>query len=182
MVIFVAVFGTYLAQPLSPNFLQNERNLDVSQIGQLGSTAALGIVILSLILGNLQPRRGFILSQVAVSLFALFIWRGNNFMAYALAYFLVGGYRVTRSLAIAQTKMLVSQTKMGLGYSITETVSSSAIILSPILAGFLFEINPDLMYPISICLILISLVFSLSFLPSEAQFHMEQTAPSSALD
>jgi MFS family permease len=103
-------------------------------------------------------------------------------MAYALAYFLVGGYRVTRSLAIAQTRMLVSQTKMGLGYSITETVSSSAIILSPILAGFLFEINPVLMYPISICLILISLVFSLRFLPSEAQFHMEQTATSSALD
>jgi MFS family permease len=180
--IFIAVFATYLPQPLTPNFLQNERDLPISQIGQLGSIGSLGIVILSLVLGNLQPRIGFILSQITVGFFAALIWNGNNLSTYALAYLFVGGYRVTRSLAIAQTKLLFDQSKMGLTYAITETIGASAIILSPLLSGFLFEINPEIMYPFSIGLILISLIFSARFSPREKKVQIEQSAISSALD
>jgi hypothetical protein len=41
-----------------------------------------------------------------------FYWKGQISL-FGLAYLLVGGYPVTRSLAIAQTKVLVSQTRMG---------------------------------------------------------------------
>jgi MFS family permease len=180
--VFIAVFATYLPQPLSPNFLQNERGLQISQIGQLGSVASLGVVILSLTLGSLNARKGFVLAQTTVAAFALLVWKGNHLWSYVAAYLLVGGYRVTRSLAIAQTRMLFDQTRMGLAYGVTETVGASAIVLSPILAGFLYEINPVVMYPISFGMILISIIFSASFSPKESSVQIEQTISPSALD
>lgn len=174
-IVFIAMFATYLPQPLSPNFLQNERNLQLNQIGQLGSIASLGIVILSLVIGNFEARWGFLIAQLAVSFFALLLWRGGSFGVFALAYFFVGGYRVARSLATAQTRFLVDQARMGLAYGITETVSSSAIILSPLLAGFLYEINPSLMYIISIILIITSILFSTRFTPRKAGAHVDKT-------
>lgn len=181
-IIFIAMFATYLPQPLSPNFLQNERGLQLNQIGQLGSIASLGVVILSLVIGNFEARLGFIVAQLAVGFFTLLIWRGSNFGVFALAYFFAGGYRVARSLATAQTRFLVDQARMGLAYGITETVSSSAIILSPLLAGYLYEINPILMYLTSIVLIILSILFSARFTPRKAEEQIEKSFLSSTFD
>lgn len=164
-VVFIVMFATFLPQPLSPNFLQNERGLQINQIGQLGSIASLGVVILSLIIGNFEAHRGFLVSQLAVGLFAILLWRGNGMGVYALAYFVIGGYRVVRSLATAQTRSLIDQARMGLAYGITETVGTAAIILSPLIAGFLYEINPVLIYPISTLLIFLSILLSARLIP-----------------
>jgi MFS family permease len=54
---------------------------------------------------------------------------------------------------------------MGLAYGITETVGASAVILAPLLAGFLYQINPSLMYIVGFFLILISIAISTRFIP-----------------
>jgi hypothetical protein len=163
VIVFGVMFATYLPQPLSSNFLQNVHDLTFGQIGQLGSIASLGIVVLSLTLGHLSAYWGFLLAQVAIGVFAFSLWRGQNMAWFLVGYFLLGGYRVARTMATAQTRSLVHQGNMGLAYGITEMVSSSAIILAPPLAGYLYSKNPSLMYPISLGLILITLAASACF-------------------
>jgi len=77
---------------------------------------------------------------------------------YSLAYLFVGGYRTARSLAMAQVQTLVPPAKLGLAYGVSETIASSANILVPFVAGYLYAINPDILFPISIGLIIISLL------------------------
>jgi DHA1 family tetracycline resistance protein-like MFS transporter len=164
-VIFMAGFSMYLAQPLSSNYLQNQQHLSLDLIGILGSISGLGIVVLNLGLGNLKAHIGYILGQFAVALFTLILWRETSFAWFCVGYFLIGGYRFARSLATAQTRSLVHQSRMGLAYGITETVGSSAIILAPPVAGFLYEINPPLMYVVGFCLIILSIGISARFIP-----------------
>ena len=168
-VTFLAMFAMYLPQPLAPNYLQNQRGLDYEQIGQLGSISGLGIVILNLTLGSLTARTGFLLGQVAMLAYALLLWKGNRFGFYALAYALVGGFRVTRSLAIAQIRNLAHQSRMGLVYGINETVAASTVILAPPLAGLIYTQNPGAIFLLSAALILISILVSARFLPGSTQ-------------
>jgi MFS family permease len=164
-VIFFAGFSMYLGYPLSSNYLQNQQHLNLESIGLLGTISSLGVVILSLGLGNLKAHLGYLLGQLSVALFALTLWRATSFPWFCVAYFLIGGYRITRNLATAQTRNLVHQSRMGLAYGITETVGSSAIILSPIVAGYLYAIDPPRMYIVGFCLIVVSILVSMRFIP-----------------
>ena len=164
-IIFLAGFSMYLAQPLSSNYLQNQQHLTFDSIGILGTISSIGIVVLNLGLGYLKPHIGYLLGQAAVSLFALILWHASSFPWFCLAYFMLGGYRITRSLATAQTRNLVHQSRMGLAYGITETVGTSAIILASPVAGYLYNIDPPLMYTVGFGMILISCLISARFIP-----------------
>lgn len=156
--IFLAMFATYLPQPLSPNFLQNVHNLTFGQIELLGSISGLGIVTLNLLLGQLNARLGFLLGQAAVGLFAFFLWSGTGMPAFMLAYFLLGGYRAARSLANAQAVELVPSRQMGTAYGLVESASAAAMIFSSLAAGYLFSRNPGLVYLVSLGMIVFSLL------------------------
>ena len=164
-VIFFAGFSMFLAQPLSSNYLQNQQQLTLNYIGILGSITSIGIVILNLGLGSLKAKTGFVLCQLSVCIFNLILWKATSFPWFCLAYFLVGGYRTSRSLATAQTRHLVHQSRMGLAYGITETISAFAIILASPIAGILYQINPTSMYIVGFCLIIISMAASSRFIP-----------------
>lgn len=166
-VIFLAGFSMYLAQPLSSNYLQNQHHLSLDSIGILGSISSIGMVILNLGLGSLKARLGYLLGQLSVCIFTLILWQATSFPWFGLAFFLSGGYRLARSLVTAQTRNLVHQSRMGLAYGITETVGASAVILASPVAGFLYEINPSMMYIVGFCLILISLLISARFIPRQ---------------
>ena len=167
-IVFLAMFATYLPQPLSPNYLKSVHLLTVAQIGQLGSIASLGIVVLSLTLGHLPARLGFLLGQATVAMFALALWQGTGMPVFIVGYFLVGGYRVARLLAAAQTRQLVHVANMGLAYGIIEAIAASATILAPPLAGYLYTQQPTLMYTLAIGLIGASLLVGAVFAPQSA--------------
>jgi MFS family permease len=164
-VIFLAGFSMYLAQPLSSNYLQNQQGLSLQIIGLLGSISSLGIVILNLTLGNLNPYIGYLLAQFSVAIYALILWRSTGLQWFCIGYFLVGGYRMSRSMATALTKNLVHQSRMGLAFGMTETVGSSAVILSSAVAGFLYQYQPSLMYIVAFCMIIVSMLLSTRFIP-----------------
>jgi hypothetical protein len=54
---------------------------------------------------------------------------------------------------------------MGVSYGIMETISAVIFVLTPPLAGILFERDPVLVYPLSIGLITISILVSYLFSP-----------------
>jgi MFS family permease len=166
-IVFLAMFAMFLPQSLSSNFLQNERGLSLGQIGQLGAISSLGVVVLNLVLGQLDARKGFLLGQAAVGIFALSLWMGTGIPWFAAGYFLLGGNRTARSLASAHTREYVEQSNMGLAYGITETASSTAIILAGPLAGYLYSLNPILMYPVSLGLVIGSILCGVLFFMSQ---------------
>ncbi len=165
LIAFISMFAMYLPQPLTPNFLQNQRGMDIAQIGQIGSINSLGIVVLNLTLGQLDSRLGYIIGQVAVALFTLFIWRGTGFYWYAVGYFLLGGFRVSRVLVTAMVRNLIHGAQMGLAYGVSETVNVLPVILAPPIAGLIYSQDPEIIYPISFVAILISIFISWRFAP-----------------
>lgn len=165
---FLAIFVTFLAQPLTPNFLSNQRGLTLAQVGALYSVASIGVVILSLILGAMPARRGFLLGQAAVACFAMVLWLRFGPLWYLIGFFLLGGYKTARSLGSAQMRELAPQEKIGLAFGISETLGGTAVILAPLLAGYLYDRNPSWVYPLSAGMILASLVVSARFSPAPA--------------
>jgi hypothetical protein len=107
-----------------------------------------------------------LIAQAAVGIFALILWQASGLPAYMLAFFLLGGYKTTRALASAQVRVLVHQASMGLAYGLTETVSSTATILAPVLAGFLYAREPVWIYITSIGLIVLSILVGARFSPT----------------
>lgn len=164
-ILFFVMFTIYLPQPLSQNFLQNQRDLDLAQIGTLLSVTSLGVVSFNLVLGQINARVGFVLAQVAMGFFALLLWLGEALPWFFMAYFLLGSYRTARSLGIAQSRALAQGSNMGIAYGLVETVASLAIIFAPPLAGWLYARDPHSIYPISLSLMVIAMVLTLFYMP-----------------
>src|SRR5688572_26189317 len=155
-VLAFAIFAMYLAQPLTPNFLEGVRGLSLSETGIIFTAGALGNSIMALLLSRVPPRWGFLFAQALVILFALLIWKGTSLPVYILGYFLLGGFRAGRPMALAQVRELVHDSQMGVSYGIMETINSVIFILTPPLAGILFERDPMVVYPLSIGLLVAS--------------------------
>ncbi len=164
-VLAFAIFSMYLAQPLTPIFLKTVRGLSLSQTGLIFTAGALGNSLLALAFSRANPRGGFLFAQVFVILYALFIWKGTTLPVFALGYFLLGGFRAGRPMAMAQARELVHDSQMGITYGIMETVSAVIFIVTPPIAGFLFERDPMILYPLAIGSIVVSIVVSSIFLP-----------------
>lgn len=164
-VFFFVAFAAYVPQPLSSNFLRNERGLSLSTIGNLISIAYLGTTILALVLGQLEARTGFLLGQLAVAAFAILVWRGIGLGWLAIGYFLLGGYRPLRSLGVAQVRGFVHKSQMGLAYGMAETLGSASILLAPPLAGLLYARDPAMMYPTGLALIMLGIGITLAIVP-----------------
>ncbi|MDQ3004431.1 MAG: MFS transporter [Chloroflexota bacterium] len=164
-VLAFAIFAMYLSQPLTPNFLEGVRGLSLSETGLIFTAGALGNSLLAIAFSRANPRTGFLFAQSLVILFALFIWKGSSLPVFALGYFLLGGFRAGRPLAMAQARELVHDSQMGVTYGIMETISSVIFILTPPLAGFLFEQEATIVYPLAIGLIAASIVVSYLFSP-----------------
>ena len=163
-----AIFSMYLSQPLTPNFLDGVRRLSLSENGIIFTAGALGNSLLAITFSRFEPRRGFLLSHVLVILFALFIWKGTSLPVFALGYFLLGGFRAGRPMVMAQARELVHDSQMGLAYGLMETINAVIFILTPPLAGMLYERDPVILYPLGIGLIVVSIFVSYSFMPRKA--------------
>lgn len=175
-IFFLASVAMYLPQPLSPNYLQNQKELSLIQIGQLYSISEFGIVVLSLVLGLMNARFGYLIGQLGVGLFAFLLWRGNIFPIYALAYFLLGGYRASRSLATAYISFIINGNNLGLAYGISETIAASATVIAPIIAGALYSQNPSSIYATSVIFISCSIIIN-ALVTSTRPFKKIQESP-----
>ncbi len=164
-IIFIVVLAMYLSWPLTPNFLQNERQVSLGQLGVFGSLNALGIVTLNLALGRLGPGLALILTQLLVGASVVLIWRGSGLPWYGLGYFLAGGFRTARALITALVERLIGHAEIGLAFGAAETVSAAGMMVAAPLAGWLFDRSPSWPFPASLVLILLALPLAARFTP-----------------
>ena len=162
-VLAFAIFSMYLSQPLTPNFLAGVRGLSLSKTGVIFTVGALGNSLMAILFSRVQPRRGFLIAQALVIFFAFLIWKGTSLPIFMLGYFLLGGFRAGRPMVMAQARELVHDSQMGVTYGVMETISAMIFIVTPPLAGILFEYDPKIVYPLSIGLITVSILVSYLF-------------------
>jgi predicted MFS family arabinose efflux permease len=170
---FFVVLALYLPQPFTPKFLQDVRNLSLGQIGLLGAIGGAGNTFLTLILGFLDARLGFILGQFGVGLYSGLLWQTNSYGWFAISYFLLGGFRATRSLFMAQIRPLVHESQMGLAYGLSETVLGLSLILAPVIAGMLYQQDTGAVYPIASVAILAAIFLSMVFAPHSSKDQLQ---------
>jgi len=159
--VFLVYLALFLPQPLAPNFLQNQRGVSLQTIGSLGAVTNFGNVLINLAFGQLPTKIGLIIGQVFVGTFALLVWKSSQLPILIAGYFLLGGFRATRSLLIASVEKMVSSANLGLAYGILETVTGFAMVAAPPLAGALYGARPELIFSVSIGLILPVLAITL---------------------
>lgn len=165
----VTMFALYFAQPLTPNFLQNERGFSLEQIGMLGTMGSLGIAVMALILGNLRAGLGFLIGQPLMGVFSLLIWQGASLPVIGIGYFFLGGYRLCRSMVLAYARTMIRAEETGLAYGLLETANAAAVILAPPIAGLLYERDPASIYPAALGMIAAVILINLYFLPRLGQ-------------
>ena len=177
-VFFIVALVVFLPQPLTPNFLENQRGLSLTHIGTLGSIGGIGTVVFNFLLGMLEARTGFLLGQLGVAAYALLLWKGTHLGWFAIAYFMLGGFRALRGLGVAQVRPLVHESQMGLAYGIAETVGAATTVVIPPIAGYLYSLNPFMIYPVALIAIAIGFVVSIIFTPHSKHIppdHIELT-------
>jgi MFS family permease len=162
---FFVTLALFLPQPFTSKFLQDLRGLSLGEIGLLGTIGGAGNTVLTILLGFLDARLGFILGQVGVGIYSLIFWQTNHYAWFATAYFLLGGFRVVRSLTMAQIRPLIHESQMGLAYGISETVLGFTVIIGPIIAGFFYAMDKILIFPVALVAIILGIIFSLVFNP-----------------
>lgn len=158
--LFLVYLALFLPQPLAPNFLQNQRGISLQTIGGLGSVTNVGNVLINLAFGLLPSRIGLVLGQVSVGAFALLIWKSSQLPLLVVAFFMLGGFRATRSLLVAQIEKLVSPNNLGLAYGIGETVSGLAMAAAPPVAGALYSADPPAVFGAALLLLLPALLLT----------------------
>jgi MFS family permease len=160
VMIFIVMLAVVLPQPLTANFLQNQRGLSVARIGQLGALGALGSVILMLSFGHLATKTAMLIGQLSVLGFAVLVWLGKGFIWYGAAYFFLGGYRLCRAMTVALARPLVREFEVGFAFGVIESLNSLAFMVAPVIAGWLYDWRPTLLFPISAGLLGISMMIS----------------------
>lgn len=157
---FLIFFALFFPQPLAPNYLKNINELSLQSIGILGSITSLGNVLLNLLFGALPTQTGLFLGQLFVGVFAFLVWRTTQMPVLVLAYFLLGGYKATRTLLLSQVGKIVEKANIGLAYGIVETVAGLSLAAAPPLAGILYNRNPSSIFSTTLLLLIPSLLFT----------------------
>lgn len=173
VVFFIVALVVFLPQPFTPSFLENQRGLSLIQIGTLGSIVGIGTVVFNFLLGMLEARTGFLIGQLGVAAYAFLLWKGTEFRWFAIAYFMLGGFRALRGLGVAQVRPLVHESQMGLAYGVAETVGAATTFIIPPIAGYLYSLNPFMIYPISLVAIVIGFFVSFIFTPHSKHIQPE---------
>ncbi len=159
-VISLVMIAVTLPQPLTANFLQNQRGLHLGSIGQLGAIGALGSVLMMLAFGNLPAGTAMMIGQGGLALFALLIWGGAGFIWYGLGYLFLGGYRLCRAMTVALVQPVVRERQVGLAFGMVESINALAFMVAPVLAGFLYDWRPASIYPVSLGVLVLALLVS----------------------
>ena len=159
--VFLVFLVLFLPQPLAPNYLKNQLGISLQTIGFLGAMTNLGNVLISLAFGQLPAQVGMILGQLFVGTYSIVLLRFTQLPIIFVGYFLLGGFRATRSLLIAQVEKLVRSANLGLAFGILETVTGLATVAAPPLAGALYAARPESIFSTSIIIIIPVLLLTL---------------------
>jgi MFS family permease len=161
LLVFIVLLGMYISWPLTPIYLQEVRSVSVGSLGLFGSINASGMVMLSLMLGRLNPRIGFLIAQLAVGFSVVLLWKGTGQVWLSIGYFLAAGFRTSRSLIAAHVENLVNRVELGLAYGLGETINGIVMFIAAPIAGVLYDRSQELPFIVSIGILLLAIIITI---------------------
>jgi len=163
------LFGAFLSWPLTANYLQEIRGVSTDTIRLFGAFNSLGMATLSLWMGRLESRKGIQTGQVLIGVSTALLWLGRNGLVFGAGYFLEGSFRAMRSLLASRVENLVSPRNRGLAFGILETLSGLTLTITPIAAGILYDSSPASPYPVSLGIILLTILLAHHWMDAHLQ-------------
>ncbi len=163
VIIFLTIVALSTPQQLTSVYLQDVHHLSLQQIGLTGTFAGIGGAVVLFALGSVPTLTGMIAGQTLLGLFCLFMWRGQNAAVFYFGYLFISGYRLYLSMAAATVQTLVRTSDLGLAYGLVELGNALAVILAPLVAGFLYNYKPESVYTISLISLVISITLTVSW-------------------
>ncbi len=157
VIIILTIIGISTPQQLTSVYLQDVQHLSLQQIGLTGTFAGIGATIILFAMGNMPASAGMIAGQLLLVIFTLFLWRGQSAAVFYIGYLFTGGYRLYLSMAVAAVRPLVKARDVGLAYGLVETGNALAVILAPLVAGFLYHYQPTSVYTISLLTLVVTI-------------------------
>ncbi|MGN6564321.1 MAG: MFS transporter [Thermomicrobiales bacterium] len=131
---------------LVPNYLHDVRGLDFDRIGQLGSVAAIGSIMLGLLFSRLQPLRrplpGITVAVACTAVSFAILVASGSLPPVALAFLLRGGYNVAWSLYYAAFGEVTPPRLYGRAFVLSEFGGGIGLAVAPFLAGPLYAWQP----------------------------------------
>ncbi len=157
VIIVLTIIGLSTPQQLTSVYLQDVQHLTLQQIGLTGTFAGIGTTIILFALGNMPASAGMIAGQLFLGIFSLLLWRGQSAAVFYIGYLFTGGYRLYLSMAAAAVRPLVKARDVGLAYGLVEMGNALAVILAPLVAGFLYHNQPASVYTISLLTLVVTI-------------------------
>lgn len=149
LVVFAMFVAMYVGQPLAANFMHDTAGWPVERIGLLGSLHALGVTVLSPMLGRWSAKTssklpGLLAAQSLVwGSFGLLLLGAHKLPGLVpVAFFMRGGYGACRNLTDANIAGRFSAENRGAAFGLAETAMASAQMAAPYLAGWLYAAHP----------------------------------------
>ncbi len=136
----LAVLG--VGTTLLPNYLHDVRGISLAAVGNFGSIAALGSVILSVAVGRspwLTAIRAIAIATLSVGLLCIITLVTGNLWILAIAFMGRGGLMVAWSLFAAVLSETVPVRLQARAYAIAELLGSIGFGLAPFAAGVLYD-------------------------------------------
>ena len=160
VIIFFSIIAISMPLQLTSVYLQEVHHLSLQQIGITGTFAGLGTAVFLFALGSLRAPVGMIAGQLIIGLFCLSMWHGQSAVVFYAGYLFLGGYRLYRSMAMAAVQPLVKTSDLGLAYGLVDTGNALAVILAPLVAGFLYDYKPESVYTVSLIALVVTITIT----------------------
>ncbi|HEX9019581.1 MAG TPA: MFS transporter [Anaerolineaceae bacterium] len=162
-IIFFTIIALSTPEQLTSMYLQDVHHLSLQQIGLTGTFAGIGGAVILFALGNVPALAGMIAGQALLGLFCLFMWRGQNAAVFYIGYLFASGYRLFHSMAAAAVHPLVKTSNIGLAYGLVELGNALAVILAPLVAGFLYHAQPESVFTISMAALVVMITLTVGW-------------------
>lgn len=142
----ITLVGMTIGTTLMPNFLRDVHGLDYGQIGQLGSIAAAGSIVLGLVFSRIKPlsrpMTGITIAVGCTAATFAVLLGAASLPFFALAYLLRGGYMVAWSLFSAALGDVTPPRLYGRTFAVGEICGGLGMAIAPLIAGPLYERQP----------------------------------------
>ncbi len=156
LLLAVTLLALTIGTTLAPNFLKQVHGLEYDQIGRLGSIAAVGSIILSVLFSRVKrfsrPLTGITIAVACTGgTFALLLV-ARDMPFFALAYMLRGGYMVAWSLFSAALGDVTPPRLYGRTFAFGEFCGAIGMAIAPLLAGPLYGWQPTAPFIVALAL------------------------------
>ena len=169
LLLAVTLLTLTIGTTLASNFLHEIHGLEYNRIGQFGSVAAVGSILLGILFGRVK-RLGRPLTGITVAtcctagMFALLMVVGGLPLL-TFAYLLRGGYMVAWSLFSAALGDVTPPRLYGRTFAVGEICGGLGMAIAPLLAGPLYNWQPraPLVVALAICVPVVLLLGAVAY-------------------